>query len=136
MMNDSAIPPDVSVDRSFVEERTLSWQLPLLLVLFVLVVFVSVKTIEHRHVSRTSFVQLQLLEKERDKLLAQWSRLKLEQGTVLNQIYVEKQARQVLGMEVPRVSNIRRLREEQVIVVSKPSAGFKSVKPIKVSLSD
>lgn len=133
MMNESVIPSDASVDRSAVENSALNWQFSLLLVLFVSVIFVSIKTIEHRHVSRTSFMKLQTLEKERDVLLAQWSRLKLEQGTVLNQVHVEKKARESLGMRVPRVSEIRRLRETQVLVKSFDNGATQS---IKVSSSD
>ena len=137
MLNEPTISPDVSVDRSIEKESVFNWQLPLLLVLLVLfvsVIFVAIKTIEYRHVSRTSFIQLQMLEKERDRLLAQWSRLRLEQGTVLDQIYVEKQARQRLGMKMPEMSEIRRLSEVQVVVESTVK---ESVRPsLKVSLSD
>lgn len=92
-------------------DSVVSWQLPLLVVLFVAVIFVAIKTVVHRHESRSLFMQLQVLEKERDKLSAQWSRLKLEQGTMLNQVRVEQNARWDLGMRMPKTSDVRMIRE-------------------------
>ncbi|PID33660.1 MAG: cell division protein FtsL [Thiotrichales bacterium] len=91
-----------------------NWQLPLLVVLFVSVVFLAIKIVVQRHESRTAYVKLQALEKERDKLAAQWSRLKLEQGTALNQVRVERYARWDLGMRIPKTSQIKLVREPQV----------------------
>ena len=92
-------------------DSVVNWQLPLLVVLFVAVIFVAIKTVVHRHESRTLFMKLQVLEKERDKLSAHWSRLKLEQGTMLNQVRVERNARWELGMQMPKTSEIRMIRE-------------------------
>lgn len=92
-------------------DSVVNWQLPLLVVLFVAVIFVAIKTVVHRHESRNLFMQLQVLEKERDKLSAQWSRLKLEQGTMLNQVRVEQNARWELGMRMPKISEIKMIRE-------------------------
>lgn len=92
-----------------------NWQLLLLVVLFVLVVFVAIEVVVHRHESRTLFMELQVLEKERDKLAAQWSRLKLEQGTFLNQVRVERQAKGSLSMRIPKVSEVRIVREQRKV---------------------
>lgn len=92
-------------------DSVVNWQLPLLVILFVAVIFVAIKTVVHRHESRNLFMQLQVLEKERDKLSAQWSRLKLEQGTMLNQVRVEQSARWELGMQMPKASEIKMIRE-------------------------
>jgi len=102
----------VSDERQVVTvDSVVNWQLPLLVVLFVAVIFVAIKTVVHRHESRMQFMQLQVLEKERDKLSAQWSRLKLEQGTLLNQVRVEQDARWKLGMKMPKTSEIQMIRE-------------------------
>ena len=93
-----------------------NWQLPLLAILFVTVVFVAIKTVVYRHESRVAFMQLQKLEKERDKLAAQWSRLKLEQGAMLNQVRVEKIARWDLKMKLPKASEVRVVREPSKVV--------------------
>ncbi|HIO96599.1 MAG TPA: cell division protein FtsL, partial [Leucothrix sp.] len=81
---------------------------------FVAVIFVAIKTVAHRHEARAQFVELQKLEKERDKLAAQWSRLKLEQSTMLNQVRVERLARWDLKMQMPKLSEIKRIREKFV----------------------
>lgn len=88
-----------------------NWQLPLLAILFVAIVFVAIKTVVHRHESRVAFMQLQKLEKERDALAAQWSRLKLEQGATLNQVLVERRARWDLKMKIPKASEKMIVRE-------------------------
>ncbi|MEE9445936.1 MAG: cell division protein FtsL, partial [Cocleimonas sp.] len=93
-----------------------NWQFPLLSLLFVAVIFVAIKTVAHRHEARTQFVELQKLEKERDKLAAQWSRLKLEQSTMLNQVRVERLARWDLKMQMPKPSDIKMIREKFVEV--------------------
>jgi len=109
--NKIRVNKDVSSNRLTTVDSVVSWQLPLLAILFVSVIFVAIKTVVHRHESRTIFMNLQKLEKERDKLAAQWSRLKLEQGTKLNQVRVERNARLDLGMKVPKPSEIRMIRE-------------------------
>ncbi len=93
---------------------TLNWQLPLLLVLFVAVIFTAIKTVEQRHEARSQFVKLQTLEKERDMLAAQWSRLKLEQSTMLNQVRVEYLASRDLKMQIPKPSEKKMIRERYV----------------------
>jgi len=109
------MPADKTPERPAVKMTTVdsvvNWQLPLLAILFVTVIFVAIKTVVHRHESRTLFMQLQVLEKDRDKLAAQWSRLKLEQGTMLNQVRVERNARLDLGMKMPKTSEIKTIRE-------------------------
>ena len=104
------VEPKAPVQKQTVDSVT-NWQLPLLAVLFVSIIFIAIKTVVHRHESRTLFMQLQKLEKERDKLSAQWSRLKLEQGMSMNQVRVEQQARWDLGMRIPKASEIKVVRE-------------------------
>lgn len=91
-----------------------NWQLPLLLALFVAVVFAAIKTVTQRHEARSQFVKLQNLEKERDKLAAQWSRLKLEQSTMLNQVRVERLASRDLNMQMPKPSEKKMIRETYI----------------------
>jgi cell division protein FtsL len=114
-----------------------NWQLPLLAILFVTVVFVAITTVVHRHDSRVSFMQLQKLEKERDKLAAQWSRLKLEQGAMLNQVRVERLARWDLKMKLPKASKVRIVREPtrvDVLPIARTPAKTSLIS--KVALSD
>jgi len=51
------------------------------------------------------------LTKHHNILIAQWSRLKLEQGVVLNEIYVERRARKDLGMRMPKAKDIKMVKE-------------------------
>jgi len=92
-------------------DSVINWKLILLPVLFVAVIFVAIKTVVYRHEARSLFVEAQRLGKERDVLAAQWSRLKLEQATALNQVSVERQARWDLGMHIPKTSDIQMIRE-------------------------
>lgn len=87
------------------------WQLGLLFLLFVAVIVVAIMVVMHRHQSRGLFVQSQKLTKQHNILIAQWSRLKLEQGVVLNEIYVERRARRDLGMSIPKAKNIKMVKE-------------------------
>ena len=100
-----------TVLKGYESKKNIDWQLPVLMMLFVLIIFVAIKTVVHRHQSRTLFMELQSLEKQRDKLVARWSRLKLEQGTMLNQVRVERQARRDLGMQIPKATEIKIVRE-------------------------
>ena len=119
------------------QDSGMGWQLPVLTVLFMSVIFVAIKTVVHRHESRTLFMQLQKLEKERDKLSAQWSRLKLEQGTTLNQVRVEQKARWDLSMKMPKASEVRRVREVRKVIVKPMLASpATSSSPSKVALGD
>ncbi len=136
-------PPERSPVKLTTVDSVVNWQLPLLVILFVAVIFVAIKTVVHRHESRTLFMQLQVLEKERDKLAAQWSRLKLEQGTMLNQVRVERNARLDLGMKIPKASEIKTIRESKKEMVV--SAGLSKeldpktpavLKASKVALGD
>jgi len=111
MMSDVDMQVAPNVRKIATVDSVVNWQLPVLVILFVAVIFVAIKTVVHRHESRTQFMQLQVLEKERDKLSAQWSRLKLEQGTMLNQVRVERSARWELGMQMPKTSEIKMIRE-------------------------
>lgn len=82
-----------------------------LLLLYALVVGMALVVVANRHKARQLFAEIQTLEKERDKLNADWSRLKLEQSTLLNQVHVENKARQDLGMRKPSQEVTRVIRE-------------------------
>jgi len=87
------------------------WKLILLLVLFAGVVVASVQVAIQRNKVRALFVEAQKVEKRRDVLTAEWSRLKLQQGSDLNEVRVESNARKELGMHMPRAVDIRVIRE-------------------------
>lgn len=87
------------------------WKLILLLSLYVGVVFAAIQVVTQRNYTRTLFVEAQKVQQERDLLTAEWSQLKIQQGTDLNEVRVEAQARRELGMHIPRAVDIRVIRE-------------------------
>lgn len=82
-----------------------------LAVLYLVVIGLSLLVVANRHESRRLFADVKKLEEERDRLSDEWSRLKLQQSTLLNQVHVETQARDSLGMRKPSAENIRVIRE-------------------------
>ncbi len=82
-----------------------------LIVLYVLVIALALLVVKNRHQARLLFVEVQELEKERDERSADWSRLKLEQSTRLNQIWVESKAKQELSMQKPTADHIKVIHE-------------------------
>lgn len=54
-----------------------------------------------KHSSRQLFIELQLLEAERDRMEVQWGQLQLEQSTLLANGRVERMARRKLKMHIP-----------------------------------
>lgn len=89
----------------------ISWRRTLIALLYVGVIAAAIQVVLNRHHARSLFSELQQLEKERDTLTAQWSRLKLEEGTLLNQVVVETRARQEMNMRIPRQSEIKVIYE-------------------------
>lgn len=87
------------------------WQLTGMVTLYVLVIVLAVMVVVNRHHSRQLFVDYQQLEKQRDQLNSNWSRLTLEYSTRLNQVYVERRARRDLAMQKPSVEHVRIIRE-------------------------
>jgi len=64
-----------------------------------------------RHDSRRAVVQLGMLEDQRDAIIAEWSRLQLEQAWLADASHIESKARDRLGMQTP---------ENTVILVVEP----------------
>ena len=87
------------------------WKLYVLLGLYVGVMFTAIQVVTQRNYTRTLFVESQESQKQRNVLTAEWSQLKLQQGTDLNEVRVEAQARRELGMHIPRAVDIRIIKE-------------------------
>ncbi|CAA6816264.1 MAG: Unknown protein [uncultured Thiotrichaceae bacterium] len=85
----------------------MSLKLPLLVLLYMAMISMAIQVVMNRQYSRTLFSELQQLELQRDKLTAQWSRLKLEEGTRVNQLVVDKRAKDEMNMHIPRRSQIK-----------------------------
>ena len=87
-------------------------RLIVLLIALAAVIFSALGVVYARHESRRSAVQLGMLEDQRDEIIAEWSRLQLEQAWMADASNVESKAREQLGMELPEKSLI--------LVVEKP----------------
>jgi cell division protein FtsL len=87
------------------------WQSLATVLVYMLVIILAVMVVANRHQARQLFSELQQLQKERDQLNANWSRLMLEQSTQLNQVRVEDQAKNILGMRKPTAENTQVIRE-------------------------
>ena len=87
------------------------WHSLATVLLYLLVIGLALMVVANRHHARQLFVELQQLQKDRDQLSATWSRLVLEQSTQLNQVYVEKHARVVLGRQKPTTANTQVMHE-------------------------
>ena len=87
-------------------------RLIVLLITLAAVVGSALGVVYARHESRRASVQLGLLEDERDEIIAEWSRLQLEQAWLADASHVESKARAELGMEMPDQS--------QILIVKKP----------------
>ena len=83
-----------------------------LLVVLVLAVLASaIGVIYAKHEGRKQFVQLQVLEKQRDQMNVEWGQLQLEQGTWATHSRVERVARKRLGMQMPDAESVVIIRK-------------------------
>jgi cell division protein FtsL len=79
-----------------------------LLLLAVVATAVSAAYAKHR--SRKLFVELQLLEEQRDAMNVEWGQLQLEQSTYTTHGKIEGAARERLGMHIPAAQQVTIIR--------------------------
>jgi cell division protein FtsL len=77
-----------------------------ILILLVAVIGSALGVVYTRHESRGQAVRLGELEGDRDALIAEWSRLQLEQAWLADAGQVEAKAREELGMQEPEETRI------------------------------
>lgn len=77
--------------------RELHW----LMLLIVLILGSSMTVIYVKHESRVLFSELRQIQKEQDEQVIRWSRLQLQNSTLITQSNVESMARKKLGMIPP-----------------------------------
>lgn len=83
----------------------------LLIFLLAGTVFVSaLKVVVAQHQARKLFIEIQVLEKQRDRLNEEWGRLQLEQSTWATDDRIESIARSRLGMVAPNADSLVLLR--------------------------
>jgi len=76
------------------------------LILFLLVMGSAVGVIFSKHESRKLFVQLQVLQKEKDQMNVEWGRMQLEQSTHATHGRIESLAIKKLGMRLPAADKV------------------------------
>ncbi len=72
-----------------------------LMLLIVLVTGSAMTVIYVKHESRVLFSELRQLQKQQDEIVIQWSRLQIQNSTLITQANVESMARKKLGMILP-----------------------------------
>jgi cell division protein FtsL len=75
--------------------------------LVVSIVFISaLQVVIAQHQARRLFVEIQFLEKTRDALNEEWTRLLLEQSTWATNARIETVSRNELGMYMPDINSL------------------------------
>ncbi len=69
--------------------------------LFISIFISALEVVMSRHEARKLFVEIQMLEKTRDDLNEEWTRLLLEQSTWATDVRIEAIARNEMGMKPP-----------------------------------
>jgi len=78
------------------------------IILLALVVMASALAVVYaKHHSRGLFVELQTMQRDRDRMEVEWGRLQLELATLANPGYVERIAREKRDMRVPDPDEVR-----------------------------
>lgn len=77
--------------------RDLHW----LMLLVVLVLGSAMTVIYVKHESRVLFSELRFIQKNQDEQVIRWSRLQLQNSTLITQSNVERMARKKLDMVLP-----------------------------------
>jgi cell division protein FtsL len=78
----------------------------LFVLMFLLVMASAVAVVFSKHESRKLFVQLQTMQKERDRMEIEWGRMQLEQSTWATHGRIERLARKKLDMTIPRAESV------------------------------
>ncbi len=84
-----------------------------LTLLIVLVTGSSLTVIYVKHESRVLFSELRRVQKLQDEQVIHWSRLQLQNSTLVTQSNVEKVARKKLGMVLPERVQIVTLKDHE-----------------------
>lgn len=80
-----------------------------LVILYLLVVVSAIGLVYTRVSTRHQYLDLQALQQERDRLNVEWGRLLLQEARYAEPRFIEKQAREKLGMHSPD-------RKEMIVV--------------------
>lgn len=87
-----------------------SWRLMLVIGLVLACLISATAVISATHQTRTQFVRLQQLERERNQLQTVWGQLLLEESAWSSPARIERQAAERLDMRLPHVDEVEVLR--------------------------
>jgi cell division protein FtsL len=94
-----------------VSRRTLTWFL--LPALWALTLASAAGAVYCKHQSRTTFVELEQLAAERDRLQVEWGQLQLEQSAWSTHGFVERAASTRLKMKIPPAAGVVLVRRQE-----------------------
>ena len=77
-----------------------------MVLLLAAVMFSAIAVVYVNHLERTLFIELQILQQQRDSLNLNWGRLQLEQSTWATHARIEGIARKQLGMSQPNFDEV------------------------------
>ena len=81
-------------------------RLPLAIVLGLALFVSALATVYVQHYRRSQFVELRVLERERDAMQVEWGQLKLEQSTWATHERIERLAVKKLDLHMPAAAEI------------------------------
>jgi cell division protein FtsL len=81
-------------------------RLPIVIVLGVALLLSALATVYVQHYRRMQFVELRVLERERDAMQVEWGQLKLEQSTWATHERIERLALKKLDLHMPSAAEI------------------------------
>jgi len=74
--------------------------------MWVAVMVSALVVVKVRHAARNQFIDLQKLNKERDRLLVEWGQLQIEQSTFATHARIDRLAREKLKLKQPLANDI------------------------------
>lgn len=84
----------------------MNWRITAVAALSGVVILSAFAVVISKDQTRAQFQTLVKLEKERDRLEVEWSRLQLEQASLANLSRIERRATSQLGMSMPRFGDV------------------------------
>ena len=73
----------------------------------------AIAVVHVKYLTRVDFVDLQRVRAARDALDVEWGRLRIEEAALATHTRVEREAREQLGMHLPRAGEVRVVEVQQ-----------------------
>jgi cell division protein FtsL len=89
----------------------MSGKLLILMILLIITFISAISVVYVKHYNRKLFVELQILEQQRDDMEVEWGKLQLEQNTWATHARIERIAKNNLQMITPDMGDIIYIRQ-------------------------